>query len=471
MLLQITTTHVPATDLGYLLGKNPARLQTFDLSYGRAHVLYPEATPERCTAALALDIDPIGLVRGRRPGEAGTVADYVNDRPYVASSLLSVAIAQVYGSALGGKCRDRPELAGTALPFVIRLSALPCHGGEALLRRLFEPLGYHVTAERLALDPKFPDWGQSLYFQVALTITARLQDVLSHLYVLIPVLDDEKHYWVGDDEVEKLVEKGEGWLETHPEKGTIALRYLKHRHGLARLALDRLVTEESAAIEASDEQAAATEDAVERGLSLNEARMQAVAQVLADSDATSVIDLGCGEGRLLRTLIRDKRYSKLTGVDVSPSVLDVAASRLRLSDMTEKQRARVQLFQGALTYRDRRFAGYDAATLIEVIEHLEPDRLPALVRVVFAFARPRTVVVTTPNVEYNHRFSGLDGGRMRHSDHRFEWTRAEFAAWAQEVGKAHGYSVALSGIGEVDEALGPPTQLALFTLGRTEGQP
>ncbi len=471
MLLTISTTHAPATDLGYLLGKNPARVQTFDLAYGKAHVFYPEATAERCTAALALDIDPIGLVRGRRPGEAGTVADYVNDRPYVASSLLSVAIAQVYGSALGGKCRDRPELAQTAIPLCIELAALPCHGGESLLRRLFEPLGYTVEAERLTLDPQFPEWGHSLYFQVRLRGCLRLSDALSHLYVLMPVLDDDKHYWVGDDEVEKLVEKGEGWLETHPEKGTIALRYLKHRHSLARLALDRLVSEESTAIDTGDEQAAAVEEAVERGLSLNEARMQAVAQVLAEAGATTVIDLGCGEGRLLRTLIRDKRYHKLAGVDVSPRVLDVAASRLRLSDMTEKQRERIALFQGALTYRDKRFSGYDAATLIEVIEHLEAERLPALARVVFGFARPRIVVVTTPNVEYNRKFSGLGQGQLRHSDHRFEWTRAEFASWADAVGREHGYSVRLSGIGELDDALGPPTQLALFTLGRTEGQP
>lgn len=470
MLLTISTTYAPATDLGYLLGKNPARLQTFDLAYGKAHVFYPEATTERCTAALALDIDPIGLVRGRRPGEAGTVADYVNDRPYVASSLLSVAIAQVYGSALGGKCRDRPELAQTAIPLSIELSALPCHGGESLLRRLFEPLGYAVEATRLGLDPQFPEWGHSLYFQVRLQITARLSDVLSHLYVLIPVLDDEKHYWVGDDEVEKLVEKGEGWLEAHPEKGTIALRYLKHRHGLARLALDRLVNEESSEVEASDEQAAAQEEAVERGLSLNEARMTAVAQVLAESGATTVIDLGCGEGRLLRTLIRDKRYSKLAGVDVSPRVLDVAASRLRLSDMTDKQRERIALFQGALTYRDKRFAGYDAATLVEVIEHLDADRLPALARVVFGFARPRIVVVTTPNVEYNGTLSGLANGQLRHSDHRFEWTRAQFAEWTEAVGKEHGYSVRISGIGDPDDALGPPTQMALFTLGRSEVQ-
>src|SRR5918997_1215463 len=124
----------PATDLGYLLHKNPARVQSFDLSFGRAHVFYPEATPERCTAALLLDVDPVGLVRG---ASAGPDAQYVNDRPYVASSFLSVAIAQVYGSALAGKSRERPELAERAIPLEARVAVLPCRGGEELLRRLF----------------------------------------------------------------------------------------------------------------------------------------------------------------------------------------------------------------------------------------------------------------------------------------------------------------------------------------------
>src|SRR5687767_13895060 len=128
MLLTITTTHRPATDLGYLLHKNPARAQTFELPFGRAHVLYPEASAERCTAALLLEIDPVGLVRRKPGGEGFGLAQYVNDRPYVASSFLSVAIAEVYGSALAGRSRDRPELAETAIPLTARLAAVPARG-------------------------------------------------------------------------------------------------------------------------------------------------------------------------------------------------------------------------------------------------------------------------------------------------------------------------------------------------------
>ena len=247
MLLTITTTHHPAGDLGYLLHKHPDRCQTFDLAFGKAHVFYPHVADDRCTAALLLDVDPIGLVRNRRgPGGDGfLLQQYVNDRPYVASSLMSVAIARVFGTALSGRCEPRAELAVQAIPLTARLSVVPCRGGDGLLRRLFEPLGYTVTATRHPLDDKFPEWGESSYFTVELSAKQRLQDLLAHLYVLIPVLDDHKHYWVSRDEVDKLLSRGEGWLESHPEKELIAHRYLKHQGRLTRQALERLVEEES----------------------------------------------------------------------------------------------------------------------------------------------------------------------------------------------------------------------------------
>jgi 3' terminal RNA ribose 2'-O-methyltransferase Hen1 len=236
MLLTITTTHQPATDLGYLLHKNPARLHTFPLAFGQAHVFYPEASADRCTAALLLDVDPVGLVRNRRgpAGEGGTLDQYVNDRPYVASSFLSVAISRVLGSALGGRSKHRPELIQTKIPLQATISVLPCRGGEGFLRRLFEPLGYQVVAEHHPLDESFPEWGASTYFTVQLKGEVRLQDLLTHIYVLIPVLDNEKHYWVGDDEVEKLLRHGSGWLSSHPEREEITRRYLKYRRDLAR---------------------------------------------------------------------------------------------------------------------------------------------------------------------------------------------------------------------------------------------
>lgn len=465
MLLTIRTTHQPAEDLGYLLHKHPSRVQSFDLNFGRAHVFYPELGPDACTAALLLEVDPVRLVRGGPSAQAdGLLAQYVNDRPYVASSFLSVAIAQVLRSALAGQSKDRPELVDAAIPLTARLPTVPCRGGETLLRRLFEPLGYTVHAARLALDPQEPGWGMAPYFSVELVRTCPLRELLAHLYVLIPVLDDDKHYYIGDEEVDKLLRFGDGWLAGHPERETIAARYLKHRAGLTRLALARLMEGDG---DADAEDAAAAEhdraeDRLEQALSLNDQRLQAVVDVLRAEGAASVLDLGCGEGKLLARLLKSKQFSRVVGVEVAHSVLERAGQRLKLDELPERQRARVELLHGSLVYRDRRLDGFDAAAVVEVVEHMDPARLPSFERALFGGSRPGVVVLTTPNAEYNVKFEHLPAGALRHSDHRFEWTRAEFGAWAQGVAQRNGYTVELAGVGPADEALGAPTQMGVF---------
>src|SRR5262245_32173192 len=217
MLLTITTMHRPATDLGFLLHKHPGRCQHFDLSFGKARVFYPEAGEERCSACLLLDVDPVGMVRGKQANAGFLLAQYVNDRPYAASSFMSVAIAQVFRSALQGQCKDRPQLAATPIPLSARIDVLPVRGGERFLRSVFEPLGYAVETTRFPLDERFPEWGDSPYFAVTIAKTTTLAELLTHLYVLIPVFDNAKHYWIGDDELEKLLARGEGWLAGHPE--------------------------------------------------------------------------------------------------------------------------------------------------------------------------------------------------------------------------------------------------------------
>lgn len=465
MLLTITSTTAPATDLGYLLHKNPFRAHSFDLPFGKAHVFYPEAEPDRCTAALLLEIDPIGLVRGRRgpAGEGRALEQYVNDRPYAASSFLSVAIAEVFGTALSGRSKERPELAERELPLEARLSVLPCRDGEGFLRRLFEPLGYQVSAQQHALDEKHADWGPSHYFTVTITGVRRLCDLLTHLYVLVPVLDDDKHYWVGDEEVDKLVRRGRGWLAAHPEREVIARRYLKHRRSLAQDALERLIAEELPAADDVQDAHAQEEAEIEKRISLNEQRIGTVIAVLKQSGARRVLDLGCGEGQLIRALLKEKGVDEIVGVDVSYRALEIARRRLRIERMPEKQQERIKLFQGSLTYRDRRLTGYDAAAVVEVIEHLDPPRLAAFERVVFEFARPGTVIVTTPNAEYNVKFENLPAGRFRHKDHRFEWSRAEFEAWARGVADRFAYRVRFVAVGPQDAAVGSPTQMAVFT--------
>jgi 3' terminal RNA ribose 2'-O-methyltransferase Hen1 len=464
MLLTISTTYTPATDLGYLLHKSPSRLHTFSLPFGQAHVFYPEAELERCTAALLLEVDPIGLVRGR-PGsaEGGALEQYVNDRPYVASSFLSVAIAQVFGSALGGRSKERADLAKADLPLTATIHVLPCRGGEDLLRRLFEPLGYSMEAANHPLDPFFPEWGTSDYYTVTLAASCRLSDLLTHLYVLVPVLDDDKHYYVGDAEVEKLLRHGEGWLAGHPERELIARRYLRHRRGLMRDALARLIAEEAADPDAAAHAHAREEEVVEQPIRLNEQRMGAVVAALRAAGARRVLDLGCGEGALLHALLEDRTFSEIVGVDVSHRALERAHARLHLDRLPERQRQRIRLLHGALTYRDRRLAGFDAAAVVEVIEHLDPPRLAAFERVLFESARPGTVVMTTPNAEYNVRFPTLPAGKFRHRDHRFEWTRGEFQAWASAVATRFEYYVRFQPIGPEDPEVGAPTQMAVFS--------
>ena len=460
MLLTLTLTRPPATDLGYLLHKHPERVQEFSLPFGSAHVFYPEAGDERCTAALLLDVDPVGLIR--RGVRFARLDQYVNDRPYVASSFVSVALSRVFNTALAGKCTARPELPEEVLPLEARLAVLPVSGGDEILRRLFEPLGYSLDTVQHPLDDTFPEWGASRYHAVHLRANVRLRELLTHLYVLIPVLDAQKHYWIGEDEVEKLLTRGEGWLSSHPDRELIVNRYLKYQRSLARAALEQLLADEDPAVDDDADQREAEEEAVEEPLRLNEKRHGAVVAALRASGATRVLDLGCGSGKLLRSLMEEPSFEKIVGVDISYAALETANSRLRLDRLAPRQRERVQLFQTALTYRDRRLAGFDAAAVVEVIEHLDEPRLRSFERVVFGDAKPRTVVVTTPNREYNATFEGLPAGQFRHRDHRFEWTRAEFEAWGGRVAGENGYGVRFLPIGPDDPELGAPTQMAVF---------
>jgi 3' terminal RNA ribose 2'-O-methyltransferase Hen1 len=476
MLLTITTEHRPATDLGYLLHKNPARCQEATLAFGRAHLFYPEAREDRCTFALLLDLDPVALVRGKGGPESGLLDQYVNDRPYAASSFLSVAMAASLRTALTGRCDQRPELAQQAIPLEAVVTPLPVRGEAALVERLFGPLGYEIETTPIPLDGTWPQWGASPYVTLRLKARCRLADLLNHLYVLIPVLDLQKHYFIGPDEIEKLLARGEGWLSTHPDRELIVRRYLRRKRSLAAEAIARLAEndapedEEEAGTEAAGGEAPelpkdAEEERLEKPIRLNELRLQAVMEALTASGAARVADLGCGGGKLLKRLMAEKQFQEILGVDIGIRSLEIAARRLRLDTLGERQRARIKLIQGALTYRDTRIEGFDAVALVEVIEHIDPERLPSVERVLFEFAKPGVAAVTTPNREYNAKFEGLPPGTLRHADHRFEWTRAEFEAWANAAASRFGYTVRFAPIGQLDPELGAPTQMAIFERG------
>lgn len=464
MLLTITNLKAPATDLGYLLHKNPARVHEFKVPFGNGLVFYPEANADRCTAAMLVEVDPVGLVRKKRGDtQAGLISHYVNDRPYSASSFLSVALGRAFGTAMAGKSKDRPELVDAKLPLEVVLPALPSRGGEELINRLFEPLGYSVSAEGYVLDEAMTEWGASPYFTVRLSNEVTLKDLLNHLYVLVPVLDNDKHYWIGQDEVDKLLHKGSTWLSCHPEREFISKRYLKYRNHLVNDALSRLLAEDVSNIEVDDERKADEEQSLEQPLSLNELRYETVMKSLLELGARTVIDLGCGEGKLLRMLFRENAFEHVAGMDVSIRALEIASKRLRLDTLSERQKKRISLFQGSLMYRDARMSEHDAACIVEVIEHLDPPRLSAFERNLFEFARPGFVLVTTPNAEYNVRFESLANGALRHRDHRFEWTRRQFKDWSEKISDQYRFSFKWVPIGTDDAELGPPTQMAIFT--------
>ncbi|WOC12799.1 3' terminal RNA ribose 2'-O-methyltransferase Hen1 [Gordonia sp. MP11Mi] len=459
MLLTVSTTHHPATDLGYLLHKHPDRVQEFAEPTGTATVFYPEATPQRCTAALMLEVDPIALARSRgKRSPDFALGQYVNDRPYAATSLIAVALGRAFRTARTGRCASRQELADTAIPLEITIPALPCRDGVEFATRIFGPLGWQIDATPIALDPEFPEWGDSRYLDVTLRGDVRLADALNQLYVLLPVFDSSKHYWQTTDEVDKLITAGGEWLRAHPDRDTIVGRYLARTGGLDAVARARL--DELDDLGPADD---AEGDVPRRRPSLNIARHDAVLAEIVRLGPASIIDLGCGSGQFLSKVLRGTGISRVAGCDVSTRELRRAADRLHVDDMTQRQATRLELFQSALTYLDPRIAGFDVAVLMEVIEHLDIPRLEALERAVFDAARPGTVLVTTPNSEYNSLYPDLAG--MRHPDHRFEWTRAEFATWADRIAVDHGYRVRFVGIGDTDEILGAPTQMAVFTRG------
>ena len=310
MLVSISCTGPNSSDLGFLLHKHPDGVRSVDVGGGRAHVFYPEGADERTTATLLVEVDPVRLSRRAR-GERSmaTLEPYVNDRPYAASSMLSVAIGKLYGTALSGTCEAKPELVDEPLELEIAAPVVGApHGGE-LIGRLFEPLGWTVEYEILPLDGSFESWGESRYASLTLRGTQTVKDALAHLYVLLPVLDGKKHYWIGDDEVDKLFAVVGSGSRAHPERELISRRYLRFG-SLARDALARLA-EGAVDSDEQDEGNDASEDALERPLSLNDQRLDAVMHAVTTAGGGSVVDLGCGEGRLLQRLVaepcRDER--------------------------------------------------------------------------------------------------------------------------------------------------------------------
>ena len=329
---------------------------------------------------------------------------------------------------------------------------------------VFEPLGYEIQAVRYPLDETFEEWGESPYYSVTLSKTTTLSELLTHLYVLIPVFDNFKHYYVGDDELEKLLKHGEGWLAAHPKREAIARRYLKHRHSLAREAIERLAEQDDqpdeGLIEARTE---SREESLEKPISLNEQRLDDVAAAFEGIGRQTGVGFRLRRGAVAARTAQRKAVRGNCGHGRFHPVAGNRRRAIAIGRPAAPAKERIRLMHGSLMYRDKRLAGFDAAAIVEVVEHLDPPRLAAFERVVFEFARPATIVLTTPNREYNVLWPNLAAGAFRHEDHRFEWSREEFQNWAKGIAGKFGYSVEFRAVGPEHSEFGSPTQMGIFS--------
>ena len=451
MLLTLTTTHEPATDLGYLLHKHPDRTQVFETKHANVYAFYPDASPERCEFVLYADIDPVKLVRGEAGSSGGGVLeDYVNDRPYTASSMFTTMVNEVLRSAIGGRCKERPELAETPIPLKVRFGPMRTDIGRERVERMFCELGYDVTLHDAQGD-------NPSYVMLELRSERhRVYEVLRHLYVLGTAIDGDRHSYIGEGEVESLVRRGEGWLPEHPDYKWITARFLKRKTSLAEKAVRRLGGEH----EAGDGRDGLPPPNLPERVSMQRTRLTTVARIIAELGGGRIADLGCGEGGLIMEIAHEPDVREVIGIDISLVTLARAGRRMR--KLAPEIGAKVKLVQSLLDCRDHRWKDVDIAACVETIEHIDLERLPRVERCVFGYARPRAVIITTPNREYNRNYEMVGTERLRHRDHRFEWTREEFTRWCSDTAGQYGYRYRIEMVGPVDDEVGTPTQLAVF---------
>jgi 3' terminal RNA ribose 2'-O-methyltransferase Hen1 len=461
--LSIATTRQSATDLGFLLYKHPDRVFRSDASRNSkmsAVGFYPEAADERCEFCLIVEVDPVERVRGASWG-AG-IAQYVEPLPFLASSYMSQALSLCLRSAMNGivtskNASEEKRLQAAAVEkWPLEITVSPLRTSPALISRMFEPLGWDVSLHSVPLDIPGMTSEEARRCTDLHTLTIRgeatLQDALTHLYVLLPALDPARHYFYGEDEVQKLLDKSQNWLEQHPARELIVGRYLSKSRELRETALQQIAGDED---ETAEDETATSEP----GTAHDERHLKII-EIIRNAGDVSVVDLGCGEGKLLSRLAKLPGKLQITGVE--PAMRDLEKAQRNLSRNPGKQvDPRIKLKHGSILYADEQLKGFDIAILSEVIEHIDPDRLDHAERCVFGFMQPRKVVVTTPNASFNAMFD-LEEGQFRHRDHRFEWTESEARTWSDRICRDYGYSCELGGAGGYDPECGHLSHFIVF---------
>jgi 3' terminal RNA ribose 2'-O-methyltransferase Hen1 len=470
MLLTITCRGENATDIGYVLRKRPGRLLRFDRNKNTIGVLmyWPRVEDDLCQFAMQLDIDPLDM-SPRRPGAiaASNLFDYVNDRPYATSRLMGSAIAWFLREAL----YDRPLPEGApddvrerVFDLEARIFAFEERG---LAKDAFEALGYETDVTPHVLDDEHPSWGLSPYADVRVRKNETVTELLQHLHVMLSALPKPSKNESATKEVaERLLRVSGTWLADHPMRNKLVWRYLSYDRALASDVMDKLActTSEDTASDGATSDDATDAEPKAKHVPLHTQVLDTVSAIIRESGCTSVLDAGCGDGKLVRLLLGIEQVERIGAADVSATSL-----RRLQSKLTERRRTampdNLDVFQASVTMSDDRLRGYDAICAIEVVEHIDPRRIRDLERVVFEESGASLIVVTTPNREYN-RVYGIPSDLLRHPDHRFEWTRDEFARWVTHVCETYGYTSDMRGVGEVDEAAGQPTLVATFRKER-----
>lgn len=439
MLMTITCKGSDAQDLSWLLHKRPDRFQAFNLPYGTAYVFFPEYSDNKCIVTLLLDVESSGLndICKAKDGEF----QYVNPRQYLSGSLLSGAITKVFASAIKGVCEEKPELVDKVFNYEMEITSFSCRLNPDYIEKLFLPLGYEIDFTKPS--GQYSEIAQQ-FGNLKLIARTTLQKLLSQLFILLPVFDRQLHFWIGESQLEKFIRHSTGWLENHPEKSFIINEYfwpaseLKYR-----------VLEYFNAIPSADEKAPG----------LNALRQEEIINSLIRHDATSILDLGCGNGSLLELLAQEKRFSKIAGMDIAARNIDEA--RKKLCSPGRRLCEAEYVFVGSLTYKDKRISNYDALVLSEVIEHFELERMVLVMKNIFEHAKPRLFIMTTPNKAYNIEYL-LKYDEIRHPDHRHEFNEEEFTSFCQKFASQYNYELEMSSIGEKLPELGAPTLMGIF---------
>ena len=442
MLLTLACSGKDAPDLSWLLHKRPNRLQAFDLPYGKAFVFFPEYTETRSVVSLLLEINQEALndLCKNKEGEF----QFVNPRQFLSSSLLSGAIGKVFSSAIKGICADKPELVNKEYDLELELTNFSCRLKPEYVARIFKPLGYAIAFDNISSD--FPR-EKLIVGNLRLKGKTNLKDLLSQLYILIPVFDRYLHFWIDEPQLQRFIRLTAGWLESHPEKRFILTEYFWPAADFKSRVLERF-------------NAIPGLSSNEKAQPLKIQRHEAIEATLAIHGAKTIIDLGCGEGSLIFYLLEQKKYAKIAGTDISAK--NIESAKKRIAGRPSRACREDDLFVSSLTYPDKRLRGYDAAVLSEVIEHFEINRMNTVMKNILGAAKPQIFIMTTPNRAYNNQFSGLADGAMRHPDHRYEFTEEEFTNFCRKNASAFGYEVELEPIGEISPEFGAPTLMGVF---------